>query len=343
MKLAVVGVVAASTLVVSVTGTSVAQDSDDGRSVPVSTSINALMVALVDHSAHEIWEAGSADNLAGLDWDIAEQNAIQLIASGTLVSLGGTGIADEGWAAAPEWQEWSRAMTDGALAARAAIQAFDQDALSDAGDTILNACQGCHQVFKPELPTEGLYHIPHFDFTSQQTVTLKSAVVALTEEPELRASFEESLVARAVARNYNAVTSYQLIPDVSDVDDADFVRRMVSNGIGAVLLVRPAAVGPGATLESVRNEVSPGVYANMRSFARQLSPSGEEDLLEVVHLGLYLISVQGAELVSSGAVWLSEPYPTQEERVERLQNLIVANVDNVRPAIRQHLGLPPLE
>jgi len=81
----------------------------------------------------------------------------------------------------------------------------------------------------------------------------------------------------------------------------------------------------------------------MRAFARELSASGEEDLLEVVHLGLYLLSVHGWELVSSGAVWLDEPYPTREEGVERLQNLIVANVNGVRPAIRQHLGLPPLE
>jgi hypothetical protein len=158
----------------------------------------------------------------------------------------------------------------------------------------------------------------------------------------LRAEFEESLVARALELDYNAVTSYNLVSDVSDVDDADFVRRLVSNGIGAVLLVRPAAIGPGATLESVRDSVSPNVYANMRAFARNLSPSGEEDFLEVVHLGLYLLSVHGAELISSGAVWLDEPYSTREEGNERLQNLIAANIDRVRPAIREHLGLPPL-
>lgn len=318
------------------------QDADDDY-IPVSTSINALMVALVDHSAHEIWEAGSAETLTGLDWDIAEQHAIQLIGSGTLISLGGTGIADPGWVTAPAWQEWTRNMTDAALAARVAVQDFDQDALKAAGDRLLDACQGCHQAFKPELPTEGLFHVPNFDFSSQQTITLKSAIVALTAETELRSEFEDSLAAKALTQNYNAVVSYDIVPDVTDVDDADFVRRMVSNGIGAVLMVRPAAVGPGATLESVRDVVLPGVFANMQAFARELSPSGEEDILEVVHLGLYLISVHGAELVSSGAIWLDEPYPTREEGNERLQNLIVANVNRVRPAIRAHLGLPELE
>ncbi|HEX7081800.1 MAG TPA: hypothetical protein VF329_12375 [Gammaproteobacteria bacterium] len=34
---------------------------------------------------------------------------------------------------------------------------------------------------------------------------------------------------------------------------------------------------------------------------------------------------------------------TREEGIERLQDLIVANVDAARPAIRRLLGLPPLE
>jgi hypothetical protein len=178
---------------------------------------------------------------------------------------------------------------------------------------------------------------------AQDNVTLKSAVVALAAQPELRAEFEESLVAKALELKYNAVTSYDLVPDVTDVDDADFIKRLVSNGIGAVLMVRPAAVGPDSTLESVRDTVSPSVYSNMQAFARELSPSGEEDILAVVHLAIYLISVARAELISSGAVWLDEPNTSHEEAMERLQNLIVANVDGVRPAIRQHLGLPPLE
>ena len=341
-RLVVRSTFAASLVVLTGFNLSLAQQSEDGAYIPVSTSINALMVALVDHSAHEIWEAGSAATLTGQAWQTAEQHAIQLIASGSLISLGGTGIADAGWVTAPAWQEWSQTMTDAALAARAAIRNFDQDALNDAGSTLLDSCQGCHLAFKPEIPTEGLFHIPHYEFSSQQTVTLKSAVVALAVEPELRAEFEESLVSKALALGYNAVTSYDLVPDISAVDDADFINRLVSNGIGAVLMVRPAAVGPGSTLESVRDIVSPSVYANMRAFSRELSPSGEEDLLEVVHLGLYLVSVHGAELLSSGAVWLDEPYPTREEGNERLENLIVANVNGVRPAIRQHLGLPPL-
>lgn len=322
---------------------SLAQQADERDYIPVQTSINALMVALVDDAAHVIWETASVETLTTRDWQIAEQHAIQLVAAGTLISLGGTGVADPGWVMTPAWQEWSQGLTDGAVAALAAVRSADQDALDDAGRAIIDACEGCHREFKPDLPTEGLTHIPHYEISSQGNVTLKSAVVALAAEPELRAEFEEGLVGKALEVGYNAVTSYDLVPDVTEVDDADFIKRLVSNGIGAVLMIRPAAVGPGSTLASVRDAVSPSVYSNMRAFAADLSPSGENDVLAVVHLGIYLISVHGAELISSGAVWLDEPNPSREEGIERLQNLIVANVNGVRPAIRQHLGLPPLE
>lgn len=137
--------------------------SDDPEFIPVATSINAMMVALVDHAAHEIWEAGSAQTLTGRDWQAVEQHAIQLIATGTLVSLGGTGVADQGWVMAPAWQEWTQRMTDGAIAALAAVEDSDQDALNDAGGMIVESCAGCHEVFKPESPTEGIMHIPHYE------------------------------------------------------------------------------------------------------------------------------------------------------------------------------------
>lgn len=178
---------------------------------------------------------------------------------------------------------------------------------------------------------------------AQDLVTLKSAIVTLAAQPQLRAEFENGLVRKARELQYNAIPSYDLVPDVTDVDDRDFIKRMLTNGVGAVLMVRPAAVGADASLDSIKDAVSPSVYANMRAFARELSPSGEEDILAVVHLAIYLISIDGAELISSGAVWLDEPNPSREEGIERLQDLIVANVNGVRPAIRQHLGLPPIQ
>lgn len=142
---------------------SLAQDSDSGAPVvPLSTSINALMVALVDHSAHAIWDAGANQPMTGRDWQILEQHAIQLIGSGTLVSLGGTGRADKGWVSQSSWQVWTKEMTDGALAALDAVKNKDTEALDVAGFTLVESCEGCHDEFKPEVPTEGILHVPHY-------------------------------------------------------------------------------------------------------------------------------------------------------------------------------------
>ncbi len=136
---------------------------EEATHVPVPVSINALMVAMVDHSAHEIWDAGNAGPLSGREWQEVEQHAIQLAASGSLISLGGTGAADTGWVASPEWQNWAQQLTDVAMAAHEAVENQDQMALLDAGSAIVETCEGCHQVFKPDSPTEGILHIPHYD------------------------------------------------------------------------------------------------------------------------------------------------------------------------------------
>jgi len=340
----ILGITLAATLIVFAgRGASLAQQSDAGNYVPLDTSINALMVALVDHAAHELWDVSSMDALTRRDWQAAEQHAIQLIGASTLVSLGGTGPADPGWVADPAWQQSAREMRDAALGALDAIRRTDQTALGDAGTRLVEACETCHMQFKPDIPTEGLTHIPHYAISSRGEVTLKSAVVALAADPELRAEFESGLVAKARALGYDAVPTYDIIPDVTDVEDPDFVKRLVANDIGAVLMIRPAAVGPGTSLAAVRDSVSPSVYSNMRAFARELSPSGGDDILAVVHLAIYLISIHGAELASSGAVWLDQPNPSREQGISRLQDLIIANVNGVRPAIREHLGLPPLQ
>jgi hypothetical protein len=137
--------------------------SADTDPVPLKTSINAIMVALVDHAAHEIWEAGSAERLTGRDWQTVEQHALQLVASGALISLEGTGPQDRAWVATPAWQDFARKLSDGGLAALNAVRKSDQRALHAAGQAIVDTCFGCHDMFKPDAPTEGLMHVPHYE------------------------------------------------------------------------------------------------------------------------------------------------------------------------------------
>jgi len=177
---------------------------------------------------------------------------------------------------------------------------------------------------------------------AQQPTAYKAAVVALTDDAALRQSFESELVALAKSRAYDAVTSYDITSDVDNLDQDEFLEALAARGIQAVLMVRPAAVGEGSSLESVRNEVPSRTFEDMQRFARRVSGSSNDDLLAVVHLAIYTLTSDEPAMISSGAVWLDEPVTDRAEGIRRLQALILQNVDAVRPAIRRRLGLPPL-
>jgi cytochrome c556 len=136
----------------------------DREFIEMQTSLNAIMVAVVDWAAHEVWEAGYAETLTGRNWLTAKQYATELLASGTLVSLGGTGRADMGWVNDPVWQEWTAKMIANTEDALRAIEAQDQEALIMAGEELVDTCEGCHNAFKPGLPTEGIMHVPHHEY-----------------------------------------------------------------------------------------------------------------------------------------------------------------------------------
>ena len=177
---------------------------------------------------------------------------------------------------------------------------------------------------------------------AQQPMTLKAAVVALASDRQVRTDFEDGLVEKARAHSYDVVASHTIVADTRELDENAFMRQLADRGIQAVLMLRPAAIGEGSSLESVRNEVSPKLFSDMQRFAKRVSTSGPDDLIAVVHMAIYFLEAGDATMISSGAVWLDSPVEDQAEGIDRLQNLVLANVDAVRPAIRQRLGLPPL-
>lgn len=180
------------------------------------------------------------------------------------------------------------------------------------------------------------------DLPAQEPVRLHSAVVVLTDDPELRADVENRLVAKARENNYDAVVSYDIVPDIRDADRRSFLKNLSDQGIQAVLMARPSAVGAGSSLESVRGEVSPETLQRMRDFAREVSDTSTDDLVAVIHLAIYALLDGESALMSSGAVWLDEEVEDQDEGIDRLIDLVAANINTVRPALRIHLGLPPL-
>jgi hypothetical protein len=123
-------------------------------------SINAEMVALVDHAGHELWDLerdGKAPKSAD-EWVTAEEHATQLAAAGSLIMLAGSGPNDKTLTSQPGWQKWSRALSDAGVTAMKAAEAKDMKALVAANGRLVEACEGCHKEFKPALPSEGINH-----------------------------------------------------------------------------------------------------------------------------------------------------------------------------------------
>jgi len=140
-----------------------AQSGPAARSVPTvqsPVSINAEMVRVVDHAAHQLWNAereGMAPK-TDADWENIVEHATQIAAAGALIRLEGTGPNDRTFVQQADWQKFGAAISDAGLAALKAAEAKSQGALVSANGQLVEACEGCHKRFKPELPSEGITH-----------------------------------------------------------------------------------------------------------------------------------------------------------------------------------------
>lgn len=167
--------------------------------------------------------------------------------------------------------------------------------------------------------------------------TYKAALVALVDDAALRASFEDTLAAKGVQHGFQAVPSHTLVPRLSDFKSRKVPAALRKQGINVLVMMRPAAVGPGSSLESVRDSLPAGLYDNMRDFAGRASGADADDLIAVVHVAIYSAATSQPKLVTAGAVWLSEPVESRQQGIDRLQDMLIANVESAREQIRQQL------
>ncbi len=128
--------------------------SDAGVSrLPVS--LNAVMVAMVNHAADPIWVAAWRNPETDEQWRELERRAVQLELAGALLGVPGTGPLDDAWAGSEDWQRWSNDMRVVGENAVRAVRNRDLEAISLVGDDLVEICEGCHIQFKPNLPTGG--------------------------------------------------------------------------------------------------------------------------------------------------------------------------------------------
>ncbi len=130
--------------------------------IKLPVSINAIMVALVDHASEPLWVDAYVPPTTEERWKEAEYNAYQIAVGGKLIMLEGTGPNDAAWIADPEWKSIADEMSAAGMEALAATQARNAFSLNTAGDRLVAACEACHKKFKPDLPTMGLYKSPDY-------------------------------------------------------------------------------------------------------------------------------------------------------------------------------------
>ena len=143
----------------SSTDTAAGGGSAPGRVTP-GVSVNAIMVGLVDHAAHNLWEVeqkGRAPK-SDRDWEVVAEHAIQVVAAGPAITSGGTGATDGVWADSASWRNYAQQMSNAGLAALQAARDRNLEALVKANGELVQSCESCHKEFKPELPSEGILH-----------------------------------------------------------------------------------------------------------------------------------------------------------------------------------------
>jgi cytochrome c556 len=133
---------------------------------PVVT-LNQIMVNIVDPHSHEIWDAAVPAKAPKTDeeWRNVRHAAVTLAAAGSLTTMSGNGPKDQVWRDQKDWQKLSQAVSDAGLAASMAVQNRSVEALSKAGDQLLQACLNCHKEYKlaiPALSADPEIHRPEF-------------------------------------------------------------------------------------------------------------------------------------------------------------------------------------
>jgi cytochrome c556 len=116
--------------------------------------INDIMVSVVDHNAHMVWntEDPKMAPKTDQDWHNIEHAATTLAASGNMILIPGPPADDKKWVNDPQWQKYAQDLTNAGLKAVLAVDHRNLDELDKAGDDLVMTCEACHQKFKPALP-----------------------------------------------------------------------------------------------------------------------------------------------------------------------------------------------
>jgi len=138
------------------------------RPVTLPVSLNAVMVALVDHASEPLWLDAYEPPTTDAGWREAEHHAYQMAVGGKLIQLAGTGPNDAAWVAEQKWISMADEMGAAGMDALGAAKARNVELLNGAGDRLVAACEACHTEYKLGLPSMGLYKSPDYPVPERQ-------------------------------------------------------------------------------------------------------------------------------------------------------------------------------
>ena len=130
-----------------------------------TTTVKDIMSGIIDPQAQLFWHSSGANDTAEGSqtlvpttkegWAAAENSMTAVAEAGNLLMLPGR-AKDSG-----DWAKFSKAMTDEALKARAAVQAKNGDKMFETGAALYDTCQACHQKYLlPFLGPDGKMKTP---------------------------------------------------------------------------------------------------------------------------------------------------------------------------------------
>jgi hypothetical protein len=155
-------VAAGATAFISLCIAASASGTPQTSAAPLPISIADLMRASIEIPADGIWAAEAAEHLSDEEWQLADQDAVNLITGSMLVPRAGLGKNDAKWVAAADWQAWAKDLQKTALQVREAVKAKDQKKLASTGDHLQEICEGCHTKYRPQTPTDGILRYPFY-------------------------------------------------------------------------------------------------------------------------------------------------------------------------------------
>src|SRR5258708_1276916 len=117
-------------------------------------SLADVMRASVEIPPDGIRAAEGPDKLAEDDWQLADQEGVNLIAATQLIARAGAGKNDAKWVANADWQNWVRDMEKASLQIRSAVKAMNQKEMAAAADHLQDVCESCHTKYQPRAPPE---------------------------------------------------------------------------------------------------------------------------------------------------------------------------------------------